>query len=218
MTGDHIPVRKLLWVILFGIGFGFIEAGVVVYLRALYYPEGFSFPLKVISGQHLAVELAREASTILVLIAVGVIAGTRSWLRFGFFLVAFGIWDIFYYVWLKLILNWPAALTDWDILFLIPVPWTGPVIAPFLISFLMCVCGIAIIVRVSRGLHFHPTVLSWAVSLGATAIALYSFMSDPSTSLQGTPAPYRYSLLIVSLLLYCVAFVNSCTVSRSRAR
>src|SRR3990170_403953 len=140
---DKIPVHKLLWVSLFGIAFAFVETSMVVYLRALYYPEGFSFPLKVVSQEHLAVELAREAATIIILVTVGIIAGRKRWEKFGYFLAAFGIWDIFYYVWLKVALNWPQTLTDWDVLFLIPVPWVGPVIAPLLLALLMTCCGVA---------------------------------------------------------------------------
>ena len=32
--------------LLYAVAMGYLEAAVVVYLRAIYYPEGFSFPLK----------------------------------------------------------------------------------------------------------------------------------------------------------------------------
>ena len=208
-----IPVHKLLWVSLFGIAFAFVEASIVVYLRALYYPEGFSFPLKVVSQEHLAVELAREAATIIILVTVGIIAGRKRWEKFGYFLAAFGIWDIFYYVWLKVALNWPQTLTDWDVLFLIPVPWVGPVIAPLLLALLMTCCGVAMVVRLERGLRFQPTLLSWSLSLMATMVALYSFMYDCRETLQGKlPSSYPYKLLVVSLGLYLAGFLTACSV------
>ena len=117
MTVPH----KLGWIAVFGIAFGFVESSVVVYLRSLYNPEGFTFPLRVMSAEHLLVELIRKAATLVILAAVGMLAGSRRWEKFGYFLVAFGVWDIFYYVWLKVLLNWPAGLLDWDILFLIPL-------------------------------------------------------------------------------------------------
>lgn len=208
---EHIPVRKLVSVVLFGIAFGFVESSVVVYLRALYYPEGFTWPLKVISNEHLTVELLREAATIIMLVAVGIVAGKKGWQRFGYFLLAFGVWDIFYYVWLKLLLNWPASLTDWDILFLIPLPWIGPVISAALIAMLMIMCGTDIVIRTSVNKHFHPTLWSWGLASIATAAILYSFMYDVDATLRGsTPRPYRYELLVIGLALYVVAYLAAC--------
>ena len=208
---EHIPTRKLIWVSLFGIAFGFVESSVVVYLRAVYYPEGFNWPLKIISNEHLTVEVLREAATIIMLAAVGIVAGKQGWQRFGYFLLTFGVWDIFYYVWLKVFLVWPASLTDWDILFLIPVPWIGPVISAGLIALLMTLCGIGIVVRTSLQEHFRPTLLSWLCAIVATAAILYSFMSDTGATLRGNmPLPYRYDIFAAGLVLYCVGYVLAC--------
>jgi bacteriorhodopsin len=206
--------RKLLWVSLFGMAFALVESSVVVYLRSLYYPEGFTFPLKLMSPQHLGVELSREAATIVMLSAVGVIAGSKAWERFAYFLVAFGVWDIFYYVWLKVMLDWPASLNDWDILFLIPLPWIGPAIAPVLISLLMIVCGSIIIARLAKEEAFHPGWMSWSLSAVGALVVLYSFMEDTSATLHGQqPAPYKYSLLVVFLILNLISFVLACGYS-----
>ncbi|MBK6833902.1 MAG: hypothetical protein IPG89_06345 [Bacteroidetes bacterium] len=64
------------------------------------------------------------------LVGAGIIAGKTRLTRFAYFIIAFAIWDIFYYVFLYVLLQWPESLFTWDILFLVPVPWTGPVIAP----------------------------------------------------------------------------------------
>ena len=88
----------LFWTCLFAIAFAFVESSVVVYLRAIYYPDGFTFPLRLIEQEHLFVEILREAATIIMLVAVGFLAGRTGWQRFGFFLICFGVWDIFYYV------------------------------------------------------------------------------------------------------------------------
>lgn len=208
---EHIPIRKLIWVALFGIAFGFVESSVVVYLRAIYYPEGFTWPLKMISDEHLTVEVLREAATIIMLAAVGIVAGKQGWQRFGYFLLAFGVWDIFYYVWLKVLLGWPASLTEWDILFLIPVPWIGPVISAALIALLMTSCGVGIVVRTTLQEHFRPTLMSWLLSIAATAGILYSFVADTGATLKGNmPLPYRYEILAAGLLLYCVGYVLAC--------
>ncbi|MGB6122206.1 MAG: hypothetical protein WBG80_09875, partial [Bacteroidota bacterium] len=86
-------LTRLVWVGLFAVAFAFVESSVVVYLRTIYYPDGFTFPLRLVEEQHLIVELLRELSTILMLVAVGVIAGRRGWERFAYFMVAFGVWD-----------------------------------------------------------------------------------------------------------------------------
>jgi hypothetical protein len=214
---EHIPVRKLVWVVLFGVAFGFVESSVVVYLRAIYYPEGFTWPLKVIRNEHLSVELLREIATIVMLAAVGVVAGRRGWQRFGYFLVVFGVWDIFYYLWLKLFLNWPSMLTEWDVLFLVPIPWIGPVIAAVLVALLMIVCGVGIVVRTTLERYFSPTWMTWMLSLVATAAILYSFMCDVNATLGGgIPKPYRYELLAAGLILYIVAYVRACTPAQKK--
>jgi len=208
--------RRLLWVSLFGVAFAFVESSVVVYLRSIYYPEGFTFPLNLISPQHLTVELAREAATVVMLTAVGILAGSKAWERFAYFLVAFGVWDVFYYVWLKVILDWPASFTEWDILFLLPIPWIGPVIAPVLISLLMLLCGLMIALRFEKKKFFHPNWQSWTIAILGTLAVLYSFMMDTDATLNGQPpAPYQYFLLISSLLLYVFSFLLACNPSPS---
>jgi len=203
--------RLLLWTSLFGVAFALVEASVVVYLRALYYPAGFEFPLRLITMNHLGVEVAREAATIVMLAAMAAIAGRAGWEKFGFFLVAFGVWDIFYYVWLKEFLGWPATLMDWDVLFLLPLPWIGPVIAPVLISLLMIYCGASIVHRIGAGRSFAPGWMSWVLAGVATAVLLVSFMIDTDATLhEAMPMPYRYELLGISLLLYGISFGLAC--------
>jgi hypothetical protein len=207
LTLDVNVVRKLAWIAVFGVAFAYVESSIVVYLRALYYPEGFAFPLKLISHEHLVVELARELATIVVLGTAAIIAGIKGWQRFGYFLVVFGVWDIFYYVWLKVILNWPLTIVDWDILFLIPLPWIGPVLAPLLIAALMTSFGAIIVIRIGNGDYFQPNVLSWFAAIIATVILLYSFVLDiPATLLGKMPAPYHYEFLVVGLFLYLAGF------------
>ena len=139
-------LRTIVLVSLFAAAFAFVESSVVVYLRQLFYPTGFAFPLKPMPSWLVMVELAREFATLVMLLTVGMIAGKSSWQRFSYFMVGFGVLDIFYYIWLKLLLNWPASLADWDILFLIPLPWIGPVLAPVLVSLVM-IAGAVLIIR-----------------------------------------------------------------------
>ena len=121
-----------------------LEAAVVVYLREIFYPDGFRFPLVIIEGPIALVEIGRETATLVMLAAVAGVAFDRPWRRFAAFLVVFGVWDIFYYVWLKVMIDWPPSLFTDDILFLIPLPWTGPVLSAAAIAAIMVVSGAVI--------------------------------------------------------------------------
>ncbi|HTY36639.1 MAG TPA: hypothetical protein VMH23_05990 [Bacteroidota bacterium] len=207
-------LKIILLVAVFAASFAFVESSVVVYLRQIYYPEGFSFPLKPALMSHLAVELVREFATIVMLVAVGMIAGKSRWARFSYFLVGFGVWDIFFYVWLKIILNWPASLLDWDILFLIPIPWIGPVLAPVLVSVMMIAGGVLILSKEEREGRFSASALSVIMTLLGSALVLLSFMLDTDAGLRFQyPRPYHYELLLMGMLCYGMAFVQ--TVRRS---
>jgi hypothetical protein len=202
-------------VAIFSVAFAFVEASVVIYLRAHYYPEGFAFPLKMIPAGYLRVEIAREAATIIMLGTLGVIAGWRPWEKFGFFLFAFGIWDIAFYAWLLGTVGWPGSLFDWDILFLIPLPWIGPVIAPLAISLLMTVCGGMVVLRSAGERRFHPGALSWALGVVGTSLILYSFMVDTDAGMRGAfPTPYHYGLLVAGLIAFIAGFVIACRPAR----
>lgn len=122
---------------IFAVSMGFLEAVVVVYMRELFYPEGFAFPLKQMPYRLIGIEMVRELCTLLMLGTVAWLTGRSFTRRLAAFLFLFGIWDIFYYVALWLFLGWPETLLTWDILFLIPVAWTGPVLAPVLCSLTM---------------------------------------------------------------------------------
>ncbi|MEW5798198.1 MAG: hypothetical protein AB1728_04240 [Bacteroidota bacterium] len=205
---DKKNKNRFLVLFAFAAAFAFVESSVVVYLRALYYPDGFYFPLKVIQPDHLFVELAREAATIIMLVAAGMIAGEHRWERFSYFIFVFGVWDIFYYVWLKVILDWPRSLFDWDILFLIPMPWIGPVIVPVLISFFFIAASILIVMK-ERG-SFHPSRTVWIPAIVGSGLILYSFMQDTdATLLLAIPQPYLYGYFIAGFALYCVALIIS---------
>jgi len=197
-------LRKFFWIALFSVAFALVEAAVVVYLRAIYYPGGFTFPLNVISPAHFGVELAREASTIAMLLSVGVLAGRTRWQRFAWFSIAFALWDIWYYIWLKVFLNWPSSLLDWDILFLIPLPWIGPVIAPVLVSILLMTAGLLILREEEMGRPFVPPLRSWILAIAGVAVILASFLRDTPATLHGMmPQPYMYWLFAVGMILLC---------------
>ncbi len=123
-------------------------------------------------------ELVREACTLIMLITVGWLAG-KSWRsRLGYALIAFGVWDIFYYVFLKALCGWPHSLLDWDILFLLPVPWWGPVLAPILIASLLIVWGTIASQFDHLELTKYARWQAWALNFTGSLLALYLFMAD----------------------------------------
>jgi hypothetical protein len=144
---------RIGWLTVFAAAFGFVETAVVVYLRALFYPDGFDFPIEILAlGDTVTMtELAREVATLLMLLGTAGLAARRFWGRFGAFAYAFGIWDIVFYIGLKVVLDWPESLGTWDVLFLIPGVWTGPVWSPLVIAVLLAVCGARMMQDEARG-------------------------------------------------------------------
>jgi hypothetical protein len=135
---------------LFAIAFAFIEASVVIYLRAVTgfltgsaiseigtLSSSFYHEARIVDNfppSLLKVELFREAATILILGCVASLTVSRLRERWIVFLWMFGIWDIFYYLFLRLTVGWPASLMTSDVLFLIPSPWVSQVWFPLLVS------------------------------------------------------------------------------------
>jgi hypothetical protein len=163
---------------IFGIAMGFLEGIVVVYLRQVYYPKGFDFPLTLLSPEMMRVEWLRETATIVMLGAIGWLAGKNFIRRLSFFLFTFAVWDITYYAALKMILDWPASWLTWDILFLIPVPWLGPVLAPVICSMTMILMALLYILLPERGKPLTITLTDWILVLGGSAFILYTFIRD----------------------------------------
>jgi hypothetical protein len=172
--------KKIFLLTILSIAMGFLESVVVVYLRQLYYPEGFGFPLKEAIGADFSLESSREITTIIILLTVSVLAGGRPYERFSYFLYCFGVWDIFYYVGLKAVLNWPSSLFTWDVLFLIPIVWLAPVLAPIVCATTMIIFSGFILYYQNKGYPVRINLLGWSLmSLGALFI-LITFIWDYS--------------------------------------
>jgi len=170
--------RTFLILGIFSIAMGILEAIVVVYLRQIYYPGGFDSPLTFISPEMVFVEWLREIATIIMLVAIGIIAGKNNLQRFFYFLYCFAIWDIFYYAGLKLILDWPPSFLTWDILFLIPVPWVSPVLAPIICSITIILFSGCIIYTQERGYTSGIKKYEWGLTILGSVIILVSFLWD----------------------------------------
>lgn len=172
--------RTFILLGVFGIAMGFLEAIVVVYLRQIYYPQGFDFPLNLFSSKIFLIEWLREASTIIMLVIVGIIAGKNFLQKLSYFLYSFAIWDIFYYVALKLLLNWPSSFLTWDILFLIPVIWVGKVLAPIICSLTMILIAVSIVSLQKKGYKVKIKLYEWALLFSGAFIIFCTFIWDYS--------------------------------------
>lgn len=172
-------IKTLAWLTIFSIAMGYLESSVVVYLRAIMYPDGFDFPLAPFEQQLAITELFREAATIIMLLGAGIIAGKTFSERFAWFIYCFAIWDIFYYVFLKVLLDWPESFMTWDILFLIPVTWTGPVIAPVIVSLTMITLALIIVFFSSRT-HIKISYKEWSLIISGSVVLIVAFIWDYS--------------------------------------
>ena len=226
--------RTLMALWLFGIAFGYVEAAVVVYLRTLLDPmreRAFAavehdevFPL-LLPTQPLAdypryalvaaTELGRELATLAMLAAIGLALGDHPHRWLAGFLIAFGIWDIFYYVFLRVLLGWPASLWTWDILFLWPVPWVGPVVAPLIVSASMIAAGTALLRREAQGRPICFHWLHWAAICGGGLIIVVAFCWDWRHILDGgTPRGFHWPLFVGGETLGVAGFLSAARRSR----
>jgi hypothetical protein len=150
------------------------------------------------------------------LFSVGMLAG-KSWRsRWGYAAIAFGIWDIFYYVFLKVLCGWPNSLLDWDILFLLPLPWWGPVLSPVLISLLMICWGTLTCACEAEPTRPRENRLAWAMNGAGMLLALYVFMEHAikvashgeEAIRQVLPARFNWPLFSLALLLMAAPIVT----------
>jgi len=199
--------KTLFWITLFSIAMGMLESAVVIYLRELYYPEGFSFPLKFMSTIVAITELLRELATLIMLIGIGVLAGRNKTERFAFFIYSFAIWDIFYYIFLKAILNWPESLLTWDILFLLPTTWVGPVVSPVLLALAMIVLAIYIIINTH--FEYNPRInkIEWLLLIIGSIICIVSFTLEYSQYILQSFSLSEMFILNEELMNYSIAFI-----------
>lgn len=167
--------RKTFWLIVFAVAMGYLEAAVVVYLRRILYPAGFAFPIKRIAIDLGLIELGREAATIFMLLGVAFVLEKTRRGRLACFMLLFGIWDITYYLWLWVTVSWPASLLTWDLLFLIPVIWTGPVIAPVIVAVLLAFTGFLYYLRRSEAETIAISGIEWAVAIIGAVVIFAAF-------------------------------------------
>src|SRR5437868_7292934 len=221
-SGAHVK-RIVTALFLFGITFGYVEASVVVYLRAIYEPLRQSisprppnelFPLITPSQlqaagpenlRRLFTELGREAATILMLAAIGLAVARTFHQWAAAFLIAFGVWDISFYAFLKILIGWPASWYTWDLLLLIPVPWVSPVIAPMIVALSMIVCGL---LALRHPIHIRP--LQWFAIVAGGVIVVIAFTLDyQNTTAGGMPNAFNWVVFILGELIGLAGFFSA---------
>jgi len=196
-----------------------MEAAVVVYLRELYYPEGFGFPMKLIPFDIALTEIGREAMTLLIMAATAAVGFVGLQSRMAAFFMLFGVWDIFYYVFLKLLLDWPQGLCTWDVLFLIPAPWLGPVWAPILTAVLFVIAGASVLLRNGQGAFSYFGKGFVVAETAAALLVVASFLlSGRNVMTTGMPEPFIWPLYAAGLAVGVGAFAYVFFRSRSTSR
>ena len=202
-----MQVRKLGWVLAYALAMAYAEAATVVYLRRVFGVVDLLRDTAVYDPRIAAIEIAREAATLVMLLALGFAAGRSLQARLGFALFAFGTWDILYYAWLKVLLDWPESLTTQDVLFLIPLPWWGPVIAPVLVAILLLALGALLVVRDDHGRPARLGPAGWGALVAGTILVLCAFMADALRALPAgaeelsrlKPGAFRWPLYLAGL-------------------
>jgi SHS2 domain-containing protein len=182
------PVGLTVAVVVYAIAMAYVESAVVVYLRAaLEVPTDRVFPLD-LSDAAIglgSIELGRSAATLCMIAAVGWVIGRSALERLAWAAVAFGTWDIGYYVWLWFFSGWPPDLATWDLLFLLPLPWAGPVWAPVVVSIALVGFGLAMAGRSQTVIQPRATRLQLAGLLLGGALVIASFLLNAEVVVAG---------------------------------
>jgi hypothetical protein len=192
-------------VIVYAVAMAFLESAVVVYLqRALEMQTGVLFPLQDPGavGDFAAIEVGREAATLVMLGTVGWLAGRSGLERLAWTAVAFGVWDILYYGWLWVFIGWPPSLGTWDLLFLIPVPWTGPVWSPVAISLALIGFGLGAAHRLRAGRPVRAGRGQVAAGVAGGVIVIAAFCWNATLVLDGgVPTDFPWPVFVAGLAL-----------------
>ncbi len=215
-------LTRFVIAVIFSIAFAYIESAVVVYLRVIFHPDGFTFPLSNVDTilQHKALlltEIGREAATIVLILTGAWLFGRNLQQRFAYFLTIFAVWDIFYYIWLKVfsaclkaIPDWPQSIMDWDILFLIPIAWAGPVVAPVLVSITLLVFAMILLYRDCCGRPIKASRIEWLGFIAAAVVIVVSFCIPGPHIAEPDYQSYFYWPVFAAGLIGAIALFVKC--------
>jgi len=189
------------WLTAYAIAMAHVEAAVVIYLRRLYHAGDplTVFPLATLPNTDLAIELARELATLVMIASVAFLYAKHGPRVFAAFLYVFGLWDIAYYAWLKLMLGWPTSWLEWDVLFLIPWPWLAPWIAPVLAAAAFAISGACTLLSApaapapSRG-EYAAFAIGVAIAIGAFLVPGLPFGEGAEPAAIYRPGAFNWRL------------------------
>jgi len=204
--------KNLILVGIFAVAMAYLESAVVVYLREMYGIKDLLRDTPLLADPYTVIEVGREAATLVMLIIIGIISGNTWQKRIAYSIFAFAIWDIFYYIWLFLFIQWPKSLFEWDILFLIPLPWWGPVITPIIISFLLILISYLVIIDTK----FKIISFDWIIFSLAIIMILFTFMEDSiKTILSGgrninevRPTDFNWILFLIAYISMIITSIK----------
>lgn len=212
-------LRRAAVVSAYALAMAYLESAVVVYLqRALSMTPATLFPLRdqATLGGLGSIEIGREVATIVMLATVGWLAGRTSLERFAWTSVAFGIWDIGYYFWLWVFIGWPTSFGTTDLLFLLPVPWIAPVLAPILVSIALIIFGFIVARRIRGGMPIILKRKDWVLLIAGGIVVIVSFTLDAAHIRNGgMPSAFAWPVFLVGLAL---SGVGVCLPLRSSTR
>lgn len=201
---ESFGIRRLtLNVAAYAFAMAYLESAVVVYLqRALSITPLTLFPLRdqTTLGGLGSIEVGREIATIVMLAAVGWMVGHTSLERLAWTSVAFGIWDICYYFWLWVFIGWPTSLGTTDLLFLLPVPWVAPVLAPILVSVALITFGLIVAHRARRGELLILKPIHWLLLIAGGLVVILSFTLDARHIRDGAmPSSFAWPVFLAGM-------------------
>lgn len=195
--------------IAFAAAMGYLEAVCVLYLqRAISLDPRALFPVRDAStlDELATAEVAREFATLVMLWAVGWFNGRTVIARLAWTSVAFGIWDVVYYIGLNALIGWPDSLGTWDLLFMIPTPWAGPIWAPIAVSAFLITFGLLYARAAHRGDGLHLARNEWITLITGGVIVIIAFCWNAVTVLEyGVPTDFPVPVFAVGMLLGAMA-------------
>ena len=192
-------------IVLYAVAMAYLEAAVVVYLRAaLGVPTGVVFPIDLSPAAMPFgwIEVGREAATLVMIGGVAWIAGRSPLERLAWAAVVFGIWDIGYYAFLWIFSGWPGSIGTWDLLFLLPAPWAGPVWAPIAVSAALIGFGLACAGRLRAGESLRFGRRHLGVLLLGGGIIIASFLLNAGLVLEGgIPTSFAWPIFLAGMAI-----------------
>lgn len=200
--------------LLFGVGLGYFEAACVAYLKRLEALGQLAVTQSPFDNHLIRVEVGREAISLALLGAWAWASGRTRGERWGHFALAFGLWDLFYYLFLRWATGWPQSLMDWDVLFLIPAPWYGPVMAPVLVSILLAAGGLGVIRGERSGTALRLRGVDTGILVAGCVAVLAAFLWNAGVTV---PFPEHFPWVLFLLGWGLAALATARIVGSMRA-